>query len=103
MSSRTAGSTDFPVGEWMAWRRSAQTVTRTWNEWLAAERGDRAERYVCHRRALAEEERTAAELERAVMTERPRASSQIGAPARSAPLEQLCAHPSQTKLSVDAP
>ena len=56
---------------------SAQTVMRTWNEWLAAERVDRAERYVRYRRALAEEERTAAELERAVMAERQRPDRQI--------------------------
>jgi hypothetical protein len=41
-------------------------VTRTWNEWLAANSRERTElyrRYLC---ALAEEERAARELERAI-------------------------------------
>ena len=48
------------------WRRCAQKVTRAWNEWLAADRGVRAERWLCYLSALAEEERAAAELERTV-------------------------------------
>ncbi len=48
---------------WQTWRLSAQKVSRTWNEWLAAD--DRREaasysRYLC---ALAEEERAASEME----------------------------------------
>ena len=52
--------------QWHTWRRSAQTVTRTWHEWLAANSRERTElyrRYLC---ALAEEERAATELERAL-------------------------------------
>ena len=48
------------------WRRCAQKVTRAWNEWLAADRGVRAERWLCYLSALAEEERAAAALERTV-------------------------------------
>ena len=48
------------------WRRCAQKVRRAWNEWLAADRGVRAERWLCYLSALAEEERAAAELERTV-------------------------------------
>ena len=48
------------------WRRCAQKVTRAWSEWLAADRGVRAERWLCYLSALAEEERAAAELERTV-------------------------------------
>jgi hypothetical protein len=52
--------------QWHTWKRSAQTVTRTWHEWLAANGRERTElyrRYLC---ALAEEERAATELERAI-------------------------------------
>jgi len=38
--------------QWQAWRRSAQKVTRTWNEWLAAERHERAASYTRHISAL---------------------------------------------------
>jgi hypothetical protein len=51
---------------WRAWRCAAQTATRAWNEWLAADGQERSElyrRYVC---ALAEEEQAAVELERTV-------------------------------------
>ena len=54
----------FRTPQWLAWRRSAQKVTRTWKEWLAAEgvEGDRLyRRYVA---ALGEEEQAAAELQR---------------------------------------
>ena len=51
---------------WQAWRRSAQTVPRAWNEWLAAAGCQRAERYRRYISASAEEERAAAELDRAV-------------------------------------
>ena len=52
--------------QWQTWRLSAQTVTRTWHEWLAANSRERTElyrRYIC---ALAEEERAATELEHTV-------------------------------------
>lgn len=52
--------------QWLAWRRSAQRVTRAWNEWLAADRSDRPDIYRCYLTALAEEERAAAEVERVV-------------------------------------
>ena len=48
------------------WRRSAQRVTRAWNAWLAADRGDRAIRYRVFVAALADEETAAAEVERMV-------------------------------------
>ena len=50
--------------QWLAWRRSAQRATRTWNEWLAADRRQRDNIYRCYVAALAEEERAAAELSR---------------------------------------
>jgi hypothetical protein len=49
--------------QWNAWRRSAQKVTRTWNEWLAADGRERDTSYTRHISALAEEERAAAEIE----------------------------------------
>ena len=52
--------------QWLAWRQSAQKVTRAWNEWLAADGPDRREfahRYIS---ALAEEERAAAVVERTI-------------------------------------
>jgi hypothetical protein len=49
--------------QWNAWRRSAQKVTRTWNEWLAADGRERAASYNGYISALAEEERAAAEIE----------------------------------------
>lgn len=48
------------------WRRSAQRVSRAWNAWLAADSHDRAIRYRVFTAALADEERTAAELERVI-------------------------------------
>ena len=48
---------------WRAWRRSAQKVTRTWNEWLAADSRDDAEFYRRYTSALDHEERAAAEIE----------------------------------------
>ena len=71
-SSRGALQPSDPVGneaveqqsrEWQAWRQSAQKVTRTWNEWLAAEGRQRAACYMRHISALTEEERAAAEIE----------------------------------------
>ena len=50
----------------MAWRRSAQRVTRAWNAWLAAEAGDRSARYRAFVEALADEERAAMEIERMI-------------------------------------
>jgi hypothetical protein len=55
-----------PSRQWETWRRCAQKVTRTWNEWLAAHGRDRAELYRRYISALAEEERAAAGLERAM-------------------------------------
>jgi hypothetical protein len=55
-----------PSRQMTVWRRSAADVTRAWSEWLTAadrEGGERYRRYVC---ALAEEERAAGELERAI-------------------------------------
>lgn len=52
--------------QWLAWRRSAQRVTRAWNEWLAADCRHRPEICRCYLTALAEEERAAAEVERVV-------------------------------------
>ncbi len=52
--------------QWLSWRRSAQRVTRAWNEWLAADGRDRPDIYRCYLTALAEEERAAAEVERVV-------------------------------------
>jgi hypothetical protein len=49
--------------QWQAWRRSAQKVTRTWNEWLAADGRQRAASYTRYISALTEEERAAAEIE----------------------------------------
>lgn len=46
------------------WRRSAHRVTRAWNSWLAAERGERDARYIAYVSALADEERAAAEVNR---------------------------------------
>jgi hypothetical protein len=46
------------------WRWAAQRVTRAWNAWLAADSRDRAVRYRIFVTALADEETTAAELER---------------------------------------
>ena len=53
-------------GQWLAWRRSAQRVTRAWNEWLAADGRHRPDIYRSYLTALAEEERAAAEVERVV-------------------------------------
>jgi hypothetical protein len=71
-SRRGASQPSDPVGnepvdqqsrQWQAWRLSAQKVTRTWNEWLAADARQRAASYGCYISALAEEERAAAEIE----------------------------------------
>jgi hypothetical protein len=50
--------------EWLAWWRSAQRVSRAWNEWLAADSSRRPDTYHHYLSALAAEERAAAELER---------------------------------------
>jgi hypothetical protein len=50
--------------EWRAWWRSAQRVSRAWNEWLAADSSRRPDVYRRYLSALAAEERAAAELER---------------------------------------
>ena len=55
--------------QWHAWRRSAQKVTRTWNEWLAADSCDDAEFYRRYTSALDQEERAAVAIERMVSRE----------------------------------
>jgi hypothetical protein len=50
--------------EWRQWRRCAQGVTRSWNEWLAADRLRSAECYRRYVAALDQEERAAAAFER---------------------------------------
>ena len=52
--------------ELMEWRRSAQSVTRAWNAWLAADRRDRGVRYCAFVAALADEERAATEVKRMI-------------------------------------
>jgi hypothetical protein len=52
--------------QWQAWRVSAQKVTRTWNEWLAADGRQRAASYSLLHLCPTEEERAAAEIERIV-------------------------------------
>ena len=77
-SPRGASQPSDPVGneaveqqsrEWQAWRQSAQKVTRTWNEWLAAEGRQRGTCYTRHISALTEEERAAVEIELMVKLE----------------------------------
>jgi len=53
----------FRTPQWLAWRRSAQKVTRTWNEWLAAEGVEGDSLYRRYMAALGEEEQAAAELQ----------------------------------------
>ena len=52
--------------QWQTWRRSAQRVTRAWNEWLAGGSRERPELYRRYISALAEEERAAAAIEQTV-------------------------------------
>lgn len=52
--------------QWVTWRLAAQSVTRAWNEWSAAKRGDSAELYARYASAIAAEERAASALEHAV-------------------------------------
>lgn len=47
------------------WRRSEQRVLRTWHGWQAAAARDKPERYRAYLRALADEERAAASVEKA--------------------------------------
>lgn len=47
-----------------AWRRAAQSVTRTWSEWSAADSRRRSELYRRYTSALDEEEQAAAQLAR---------------------------------------
>ena len=47
--------------QWQTWRRSAQKVTRAWNEWLADGRRERVELYRYYF-ALPDEERAAAAI-----------------------------------------
>jgi len=71
-SRRGASQSSNPIGsepvepesrQWHAWRLSAQKVTRTWNEWLAADGRQCAASYARYISALTEEERAAAEIE----------------------------------------
>lgn len=48
------------------WRRSEQQVRHKWEAWLAADGRERAVAYRAFEAALAEEERAAGEIERAV-------------------------------------
>jgi hypothetical protein len=52
--------------QWQTWRRSAQKVTRAWNEWLAANSRESTELYRRYVSALAEEERAAAAIAQTV-------------------------------------
>ena len=80
-ASREAGKRQ--PRHWQTWRRSAQKVTRTWNEWLAAEGRERAELYRRYVSALAEEERAAAQVERTVnLTAKAQDASNCIAPNR---------------------
>ena len=62
-TEETAAQHAQRLGEW---RRSAQRVIRAWNAWLAAERRDRAVRYLAFIAALADEERAAMEIQRVI-------------------------------------
>ncbi len=71
-AARPRARLDDPLGagekpeasQWLMWRRSAQGVTRAWNEWLAADSRQRVERFRCYLSALSAEEHAAVELER---------------------------------------
>ena len=52
--------------QWQTWRRSAQKVTRAWNEWLAGGSRESPELYRRYISALAEEERAAVAIEQTV-------------------------------------
>jgi hypothetical protein len=52
--------------EWLAWRCSAQKVTRAWNEWLVADGPAEPEAYHRYAAALDEESEAALAIERAV-------------------------------------
>jgi hypothetical protein len=60
-TSREAGNGTSPQRE--AWRRAAQSVTRTWSEWSAADGRRRSELYSRYISALDEEEQAAAALQ----------------------------------------
>jgi hypothetical protein len=51
---------------WMAWRRAERNVTRTWNEWWAADPRNATDLYHRYVSTLAAEARAAMELERQV-------------------------------------
>lgn len=53
------------------WRRAAQTVTRTWSEWSAADGRKRSELYRRYTSALDEEEQAASKLERLLSDDTP--------------------------------
>lgn len=60
-TSREARNGASPQRE--AWRRAAQSVTRTWSEWSAADSRRRSELYRRYISALDEEEQAAAALQ----------------------------------------
>lgn len=60
------GAAERASREWDAWRRSAQAVTRAWNEWLAAQHRERPELYRRYASALISEERAAVQLEHTI-------------------------------------
>lgn len=60
-TSREAVGCASPQRE--AWRRAAQRVTRTWNEWSAADGSRRSELYRRYISALDEEESAAGRLQ----------------------------------------
>ena len=52
--------------QWQLWRRSAQSVTRAWNDWSAAGADKRPELYDSYISALDAEERAAGALQRMI-------------------------------------
>ena len=63
---RIGQATDRASRQREAWRRAAQSVTRTWSEWSAADCRRRSELYGRYMSALDAEELAAARLERAL-------------------------------------
>jgi hypothetical protein len=55
--------------QWDAWRFAAQSTTRAWNEWLAADGRERPELYRSYVCALAKEEQAAVAIARSVSYE----------------------------------
>jgi len=77
--------------QWETWHRSAQKVTRSWNEWSAAAGRDRSRLFGCYLGALFEEEQAAAELERTVKrgTSTPEVADLVASVASSDRFSQL--------------